>query len=308
MPVNFKQEIEMEKDKIRLGIAPIGWTNDDLPDLGSENTFEQCVSEMALAGFSGTEVGNKYPRDVNVLKKALDLRGIEICNAWFSACFTRRPEDEVLAEFIDHRDFLHEMGAKIIGAAEVGNSIQGLDEPIFDAKPVYTEEEWDKVVCGFNKMADLAEEKGMKLACHHHMGTGVQTMKEIDRFMESVQGNVYLLYDSGHIYYSEDDYQACIILLDKYMDRIAHVHLKDVRPQVIESVKEQKKSFLDGVRAGTFTVPGDGAIDFGPIFELLRNKGYEGWMVVEAEQDPAKANPLEYAIKARKYIKEKAGI
>lgn len=297
----------MENNKIKVGIAPIGWTNDDLPDLGSENTFEQCVSEMAFAGFKGTEVGNKYPRDTKVLKKALNMRGIEICNAWFSACFTTKSEEEALKEFIEHRDFLYEMGAKIIGAAEVGNSIQGLNEPIFDAKPVYTKEQWEKVVRGYNLMADLAEEKGMKLACHHHMGTGVQTMEEIHRFMESVQSNVYLLYDSGHIYYSEGTYDSCIELLEKYADRIAHVHLKDVRPEIIKKVREEKLSFLDGVRAGTFTVPGDGAIDFTPIFKILNDKGYEGWMVVEAEQDPAKANPLEYALKARKYINEKSG-
>lgn len=297
----------MGNKKIRVGIAPIGWTNDDLPDLGSENTFEQCVSEMALAGFRGTEVGNKYPRDTAVLKKALALREIEICNAWFSACFTSKPEAEVLKEFIQHRDFLYEMGAKVIGAAEVGNSIQGLDKPIFEAKPVYTEEQWKKVIRGFNLMADLAEEKNMKLSCHHHMGTGVQTMEEIDRFMDSVQKNVYLLYDSGHIYYSDGTYEPCLTLLKKYIGRIAHIHLKDVRPEIIEKVKNEKLSFLDGVRAGTFTVPGDGAIDFEPIFRIINESGYEGWMVVEAEQDPAKANPLEYALKARKYIEEKSG-
>lgn len=297
----------MKNAKIKLGIAPIGWTNDDLPDLGSENTFEQCVSEMALAGFTGSEVGNKYPKDTKVLKKALELRGIEICNAWFSACFTSKAEAEVLEEFVAHRDFLYEMGAKVIGAAEVGNSIQGLKEPIFDAKPVYTEEQWGKVVRGYNLMADLAEEKGMKLACHHHMGTGIQTMEEIDRFMENVQENVYLLFDSGHIYYSEGSEESCLELLKKYIGRTAHVHLKDVRPEVIAKVKNEKLSFLDGVREGSFTVPGDGAIDFYPIFNVLEENGYEGWMVVEAEQDPAKANPLEYAMKARKYIKEKSG-
>lgn len=298
----------MENKRIRVGIAPIGWTNDDLPDLGSENTFEQCVSEMALAGFKGCEVGNKYPRDTAVLKKALALRGIEICNAWFSACFTTKSEEEVLKEFVEHRDFLYEMGAKVIGAAEVGNSIQGLPDPIFDAKPVYTEEQWKKVVTGYNKMADLATEKGMKLACHHHMGTGVQTTEEIDRFMESVQDNVYLLYDSGHIFYSEGNQEACLTILKKYIDRIAHVHLKDVRPEVVEKVRKEKLSFLDGVRAGTFTVPGDGAIDFAPIFKIINESNFEGWMVVEAEQDPAKANPLEYALKARKYIEEKSGV
>lgn len=131
----------------------------------------------------------------------------------------------------------------MIGAAEVGNSIQGLNEPIFDAKPVYTEEQWQKVVRGYNLMADLAEEEALKLACHHHMGTGVQTLEEIDRFMESVQKNVYLLYDTGHIYYSEGNFEACLTVLNKYIDRIAHVHLKDVRPEVVEKVRAGKLSF-----------------------------------------------------------------
>lgn len=243
----------METQRIRLGIAPIGWTNDDLPDLGSENTFEQCVSEMALAGFQGTEVGNKYPKDTAVLQKALSLRGLQVCNAWFSAAFTSKPFDEVMKEFQAHRDFLHTMGAKVIGAAEIGNSIQGLPKPVFDAKPVYTQEQWDVVVKGFNQMAKLAAEKGMKLSCHHHMGTGIQTMQEISRFMESVNEDVYLLFDSGHIYYAEGSEAACLELLKKYAGRIAHVHLKDVRADMIQKVKAEKRSFLDGVRMGTFT-------------------------------------------------------
>ena len=295
-------------ENMKLGIAPIGWTNDDIPELGGENTFEQCVSEMALAGFQGTEVGNKYPRDTAVLTKALALRGLQICNAWFSACFTSKPFDKVLEEFIEHRDFLHEMGAEVIGAAEVGNSIQGLQKPIFDAKPVYTEEQWDAVIRGYDRMAELAAEKGMKLACHHHMGTGIQTAQEIDRFMGSVKGNVHLLYDTGHIYYAEGTAESCLTLLEKYSDRIAHVHLKDIRPDILQKVKEEKRSFLEGVRLGVFTVPGDGAIDFAPIFEFLQEKGYKGWAVVEAEQDPAKANPLEYAIKARNYIRKITGM
>lgn len=298
----------MDKNKVKLGIAPIGWTNDDMPDLGSENTFEQCVSEMALAGFTGSEVGNKYPRDVEVLKKALALRNMEICNAWFSACFTTKTKEEVAAEFIEHRDFLHSMGAKVIGAAEVGNSIQGLDEPIFAAKPVYTEEQWEAVTSGYSMLAELAKEKGMKLTCHHHMGTGIQTPEEIDRFMSMVSDDVYLLFDTGHIYYSEGTQEAVMAVLNKYIDRIAHVHLKDVRPEVVAKAKAENWSFLQGVRAGTFTIPGDGAIDFDPVFKALEDAGYEGYMVVEAEQDPAKANPLEYAIRARKFIAEKTGL
>jgi inosose dehydratase len=263
---------------------------------------------MALAGCTGCEVGNKYPRDVEVLKKALALRNMGICNAWFSACFTTKTKEEVAAEFIEHRDFLHAMGAKIIGAAEVGNSIQGLDEPIFAAKPVYTEEQWEAVTSGYSMLAELAKEKGMKLTCHHHMGTGIQTPEEIDRFMSMVSDDVYLLFDTGHIYYSEGTQEAVMAVLNKYIDRIAHVHLKDVRPEVVAKAKAENWSFLQGVRAGTFTIPGDGAIDFDPVFKALEDAGYEGYMVVEAEQDPAKANPLEYAIRARKFIAEKTGL
>ena len=298
----------MDQNKVRLGIAPIAWTNDDLPDLGAENTFEQCISEMALAGFTGCEVGNKYPRDVSVLKKALDLRGLRICNAWFSAKFTTKPIDAVIEKFIVHRDFLNDMGAKVIGAAEVGNSIQGLDVSIFDEKPIYTQEQWDAVTKGFNEMARLADEKGMKLACHHHMGTGIQTKQEVERFMEMTHDNVYLLFDSGHFVYSEGNEEAGLEILEKYIKRIAHVHLKDIRPELLKQVKEKKLSFLDGVRLGTFTIPGDGSIKFKPIFDILEKYNYEGWMVVEAEQDPAKADPLEYAFKARQYIREMTGL
>ena len=146
----------LKKEAVKLGIAPIAWTNDDLPELGGENTFEQCVSEMALAGFTGCEVGNKYPKDTTVLAKALDLRGIQICNAWFSTFFTTKPGEETIEEFIKHRDFLHAMGAKVIGCSEQGHSIQGQEKAIFDEKPSFTDEEWDKLAQGMNKLAQLS--------------------------------------------------------------------------------------------------------------------------------------------------------
>ncbi len=298
----------LNKDKVRLGIAPIAWTNDDLPELGSENTFEQCVSEMALSGFTGSEVGNKYPKDPAVLKPMLDIRGVQICNAWFSTLFTSEAPEVTYEAFIEHRDFLHAMGAEVIGCSEQGNSIQGTDKAVFDEKPVYTEEEWKKVTEGMNHLAELAEEKGMKVSFHHHMGTGVQTPEEIDRFMAETNDNVYLLFDSGHLVYSEGNVQAAYDVLKKHVGRTAHVHLKDVRMDVVSNVKAEKLSFLEGVSLGAFTVPGDGIIDFEPIFKILEEADFEGWMVVEAEQDPAKANPFEYAVKARKYINEKTGL
>jgi inosose dehydratase len=296
----------MSDMNVRLAIAPIGWTNDDLPELGGQIPFEQCVSEMALAGFKGSEVGNKYPKDPAVLNKALGLRGLTICNAWFSSFLTTRPYAEVEAEFIQHRDFLHAVGARVIGAAEQGHSIQGLDLPVFDQKPSFTDAEWTRLTEGLDKLGRRAQEKGMTLTYHHHMGTGVQTAAEIDRLMEhTTPGLLDLLFDTGHLVFAGEDHLA---VLKKWGKRIKHVHLKDVRPAVVAKIKAEKKSFLTAVKSGAFTVPGDGSVDFVPVFQALRDLAYQGWWVVEAEQDPALANPLEYAIKARSYIRAKAGI
>ena len=297
----------LNPEKVRLGIAPIGWTNDDMPDLGGENTFEQCISEMALAGFKGSEIGNKYPQDPAVLKRYLDARGLQICNAWFSALFTSAPYEQTLEAFVRHRDRLHALGAKVISASEQGNSIQGKPLNIFGPdKPVYTEEQWALVARGFNDMGRLAREKGMTLCCHHHMGTGVQTVEEIDRFLSMTDPElVFLLFDSGHLTFAGVD---PVPVLRRHIGRVRHVHLKDVRLKVRDEARRQGMSFLDAVRAGVFTVPGDGDVDFGPIFDLLQSGGYEGWVVVEAEQDPAKANPFEYAVKARRYIAEQTGL
>jgi inosose dehydratase len=297
----------MAEKRIRLAIAPIGWTNDDLPELGRENTFEQCISEMALAGFEGSEVGNKYPRDPAVLKRALELRGLCICNAWFSAYLTTRPYAEVERDFIVQRDFLHAVGARVIGAAEQGKSIQGKqDIPVFDGKPCFTDEEWKRLAEGLNRLGERAREKDMTLTYHHHMGTGVQTAEEIDRLMESTdEGLLSLLFDTGHLVFSGEDPAA---VLAKHIARVRHVHLKDVRAGVLEQVRRERLSFLSAVKRGVFTVPGDGGVSFPPLFEQLKRHGYSGWYVVEAEQDPARANPLEYAMKARAFIRETAGV
>ena len=297
-----------DKNKVKLGIAPIAWTNDDMPDLGKENTFEQCVSEMALAGFTGSEVGNKYPKDPEVLKKALELRGVEICNQWFSSFLITKPFEEVEKEFRAQLAFLKAMGAKVIGASEQSYSVQGqLDTPIFGHKYEMNDQEWDTFCTGMNKLGKIAkEEYGIALTSHHHMGTVVQSLAEVDRMMENTDPEyVSLLFDTGHFTYCGED---PLEVVKKYVHRIKHVHLKDIRPEVVEQVKKENMSFLAGVRAGAFTIPGDGCINYDPIFKVLEDAGYEGYMVVEAEQDPAKANPLEYAIRARKFIAEKTGL
>ena len=298
----------LNKEKVKLGIAPIAWTNDDLPDLGAENTFEQCVSEMALAGYTGSEVGNKYPKDPKELKKTLDLRGMEICNQWFSSFLITKPFEEVEKEFRSQLEYLKAMGAKIIGASEQSYSVQGQqDTPIFGHKYVMNDEEWERFCNGMNALGKIAkEEYGISLTFHHHMGTVVQNPDEVERMMENTDPEyVSLLFDTGHFTYCGAD---PLEMVKKYIGRIKHVHLKDIRPEVVKEVKEKELSFLDGVRMGAFTVPGDGCIDFDPIFKVLEENDYEGYMLVEAEQDPAKANPLEYAMKARDFIREKTGL
>ncbi|ASA26545.1 myo-inosose-2 dehydratase [Paenibacillus donghaensis] len=292
---------------VKLAIAPIAWTNDDMPELGRDNTFEQCISEMALAGFQGSEVGNKYPRSPDRLHRALELRGLEIASAWFSAYLTVRPYEVTAEAFCAHRDFLHEMGANVIVVSEQGRSIQGqMDTPLFAGKPVFTETEWAALAEGLGGLGRLAAEKGMTLVYHHHMGTGVQTVAEIARLMELTEpGEVSLLFDSGHLAFAGEN---PLEVLRAHLPRIKHVHLKDIRPEVVERVMRDQLSFLQAVKAGAFTVPGDGCIAFAEIFAELARHSYTGWFVVEAEQDPALADPLEYAIKARRYIRESTGL
>ena len=294
---------------VHLGIAPIGWCNDDMPELGAENTFKQIVSEMALAGFTGCEIGNKYPSDPVELKKQLDLRGMRIASRWFSSFLLTKPYEEVEAEFIRELDFLAAVGANRINVSEQSYSIQGkTDVPILTGghKYVMNDAEWDRFCDGLNKLGRVARERGFKLCFHHHMGTVVQSSEETDRMMANTDPeDVFLCYDTGHFTFAGEDPLA---MLKKYVDRVGHVHLKDMRLSVVEEVRKNNWSFLTAVRNGAFTVPGDGDVDFDPVFEVLADAGYQGWLLVEAEQDPAKADPLEYAIKGRTYIREHTGL
>lgn len=297
----------LKKGEVKLGIAPIAWTNDDIPELGGEISFEQCIDEMAQADYEGSEVGNKYPRDPEVLKKALKPRGLRIASAWFSSFLTTKPVKKTAVEFVKHRDFLHAMGAEVIVVSEQGHSIQGqMDTPLHANKPVFTDEEWEKLVVGLHHLGDLAAEKEMKIVYHHHMGTGVQTFEEVERLMASTDPEkVYLLLDTGHIVFAGGDPVA---MIDKFGSRIKHVHFKDLRKNIEQEVADKNLSFLQGVKRGVFTVPGDGYIDFALVIEGLNRIDYKGWIIVEAEQDPALAPPLEYAQRAREYIREKTGL
>ena len=296
----------MNMGKIKLAAAPIGWTNDDIPELGGEISFEQCISEMALAGYTGSEVGNKYPSDPVELKKYLDPRGLQICNKWFSSYLLSSPFEDVVESFREELDYLKALGAEVIGPSEQTRSCQGLPVSVFSKKPQFTHEEFKKLTTGMNELGKIARDEGLRLAYHHHMGTGVQTVEETDRFLNDTNPeDVYLLYDSGHFAFAGEDPVAA---LEQFISRVGHIHLKDVRISSFHEAKEKELSFLDAVRNGVFTVPGDGDLDFLSLFKIIRDTDYQGWMVVEAEQDPAKANPYLYAKMGREFIREKTGI
>jgi inosose dehydratase len=286
---------------ILWGIAPIGWRNDDIPEIGADNTLQHLLSDIVVAGFDGTEVGGFFP-EPQILNKELQLRNLKIAGQWFSSYIIRDGIETAAAAFHKHCEYLQQVHASVAVISEQTHSIQGTGRCVFSDKPYFTDEEWSQLCQGLNELGRIAEQYQLKLVFHHHMGTGVQTLEEVDRLMENTDPQyVHLLYDTGHIYVSDGDY---LTLLHRHMDRIRHVHFKDARKKVLDNCKKEKKSFRDSFLMGMFTVPGDGCIDFSKVYEVLLEQQYSGWIVVEAEQDPAVAHPLEYALLARKYINE----
>lgn len=294
------------REKVFLGITPTVWTNDDLPTLGDDIPFEQCVSEMALAGFQGCSVGHKFPRDTAQLRAALDLRGLRVSEPWASTYFSvEGMEQRTRQSFTDQMNFIKAMGGTDVVVAELGHAVHQQPISLLPNKPVMNDDQWRRVTEGLNELGKLADDHGMKLSYHHHMGTVVQNRDEVDRLMESTDPRyVHLLLDTGHFHWSGGD---PLQLTKDHISRIKHVHLKDIRDEVTRKARENDWSFLEAVVEGAFTVPGDGVIDFVPILQVLSDAGYEGWLVVEAEQDAAKAHPLTYALKARSYLRQVIG-
>ena len=293
--------------KVQFGCAPINWTNDDLPSLGGDLTYQQCLSEMALAGYEGSEGGCKYPKDLETMKKALELRGLKICNMWFSTMFTSFQNEETIEAFKKHLDYTYELGARVVGCGECGVTIHGNEgTPLKIERPILNDEQFENLINGLNTLGKIAKEKGMKLCFHPHVGTGIETLEEIDRLMDGTDSElVYLLFDTGHSTVAGEDAAE---IIEKYIDRVGHIHVKDVRGGQLDELTDNDWSFLTGVKNGMFTVPGDGSkVDWNRVFKTIKESNYEGWIVVEAEQDPAKADPLEYAIKARKFMREQLG-
>ncbi len=297
--------VNFDRDKVKLGVTPTLWWNDDFPSMDIGIPFEQAISEMALAGFEGSSVGHKYPTDTTVLKNAMALRGLVVEEPWTSTYFTiKEMKSQTLAAFHQSLEFIKAVGGKEMVVAELGGSAHVLPVALYANKPTFTDEQWADLCDGLNYIGGIAASEGMRLSYHHHMGTGVMYRDEIARLMEGTDENVHLLIDTGHADFAGVD---PLEVTKTYVDRIGHVHLKDIRPEVVAMTKEQGLSFQQAIEAGVFTVPGDGSIDFVPILQTLADADYEGWLVVEAEQDPAKATPLEYALKARNYLREVLG-
>lgn len=298
----------LDKNKVRIGIAPIAWTEDDMPEMGAENSFLQTISEIALTGYTGTEIGCQYPRDPDVLNREFARRGLSAVTAWISTYLNEQPLWMNERAFVDHMNFLKSIGATLINTSDQSFSIQHQWNTPLGNKRVLNDDEWEQLDRGLDHLGKIAYDSGMKIVYHHHMTTTVQFASEIDRLMEMTDPKyVSLIFDTGHLTFAGED---PVEVLKKHGKRIGHVHLKNVRREAMDRCYEQKKSFLRSIPEGVFTVPGDpeGCVDFPTVFKLLDEMNYEGWLIVEAEQDPAKANPLDYARMARAYVKEHTGL
>ena len=287
---------------ITLGIAPINWTNDDDPSLGGNIPFAQCIQEMAEAGYCGTELGSKFPSEVPRLQQALTEQGLQLASGWFSTYFTEQGKnEETLSRFLDKLSFLRAMGASFVNVCECGHAIQGTPLPILgEKKPRFSELQWKQLIQGLHTLGRIAHDFDMHIVYHYHAGTGVFHLDEIDTLMKHTSPElVSLLLDTGHAVFADIN---PLQLMEQYGARIRYVHLKDIRMSVLNTVAAKRLSFMDSVRAGVFTVPGDGDLNFSPILTSLDALNYKGWMIVEAEQDPAVAQPLVYAKKAMAYL------
>ncbi|KUL94730.1 MocC [Bosea sp. WAO] len=282
---------------IRIGANPIGWSNDDLQEVGGATPLETCLAEAREAGFVGMELGHKFPREPKALKAALAPFGMACISGWYSAELLKRDADEEMKHLRPHLDLLKAMGSNVLVFAETSNAIHGDRSKPLSQRPVMAPGDWAQFGRRITEVAERTLAEGIRLVYHHHMGTIVESEADIDAFMAATGEAAHLLLDTGHATWGGAD---PVRLARRYRARISHVHAKDVRKAMMEQARAEDWSFLDailgkGVDLGVYTVPGDGMVDYSAVFKAL--PGYSGWVVVEAEQDPEKAHPLTYAKK-----------
>lgn len=294
-----------------VGINPIVWSNDDFQELGGGTSLDRCLAEMSAAGYAGAELGHKFPRTAAELGRALAAHRLRLVSGWHSTYFAERDQAEELASAQAHLELLRALGATVFIAAECSRrTYNQADTPLGWAadRPQLDERGWADVVRGLDALAARCAAAGLRLVYHHHMGTVIQAESELDRLMAAVPG-LGLLLDPGHLAFAGADPS---VVLRRYESRIGHVHLKNVRPAIVARARRERWSFRRAVVEGVFTIPGDGqpgdgSVDFPLIFNRLAAQAYRGWLVVEAEEDPAKTDPLAKAQRARAYIKTQTG-
>ncbi len=277
---------------VRIGINPITWTNDDVPELGGDTPLETCLAETRAAGYRGTELGGKFPRESRALAKVLGQHHLELVSGWYDGRILERSVDQEFEAVLAHLTLLRDCGANCVVYADTSRGRHdGIFQPI-SKRPKLEPHEWtgygEKITALAEKMAAF----GVGMAFHHHMGTIIETDEEIGLLMQHTGKAVGLLFDTGHCLFSGGDPAA---LLARHLDRVVHFHCKDVRPAILQKARREDMSFMGAVLEGIFTVPGDGCVDFQSLLTMLAKRGYQGWIVVEAEQDPKKAHPLTYA-------------
>lgn len=320
------QKPKLSQNRVWLGITPTLWWNDDFINIDIGIPFEQCVSEIALAGYGGCSIGHKFPTDPDKLRGALELRGLRISEPWVSTYFTiEAMKEQTIRNVRERLAFMQAVEGRSddprradLVVAELGHAVHPLPVNLFPNCPTFTERQWDLLTEGLNEIGRIAREEGRLLCYHPHLGTGVMTRPTVDRLFDNTDPNlVHMLFDTAHLAAGGADPLA---VARKFARRIKHIHLKDIRAEIVKRTREEGWSFATAIEGpppaagaapqpdGIFTVPGDGSLDtFPEILQELGDAGFQGWLVIEAEQDPAKANPLDYAQKARAFLREHLG-
>lgn len=278
---------------ILYGTNPIAWSNDDDQTLGADISLEQCLREAGEIGFDGIEKGHKMPTDPGALRAALAPHGLRFVSGWHSLNLLTRSVEAEKRAIQPHLDLLKAMDCRVCIVCETSNAIHGRDDVPLAESPVLPHDGWARFGADVEALAEHVAAEGLTLVYHHHMGTIVETPEEIDRFMAATGPATKLLLDTGHGLFGGGDPVA---LAEAHMGRVAHIHAKNVRPAVADVVRRERLSFLEAVRRGVFTVPGDaeGGVDFAPVLAVAARHGYSGWLVIEAEQDPAVRIPRDY--------------
>ncbi len=278
--------------QLKLGMSPISWSNDDLPQLGGETTLETCLRETREAGYTGTELGGKFPKDKETLGKVLAQHDLKLVSGWYSGLLLNNTLENELERVKPQLELFAALEAPVLVYGETYLTVQNRQHEPLASKPVFADSEFTAYGERLTGLADYCASQGVQLTFHHHMGTGVETERELDLTMANTGESVGLLIDTGHLLFAGGDILAVI---ERHGHRVNHVHAKDVRSEVLEAVDREKDSFLDCVLRGVFTVPGDGMIDYHAVLQALADQEFQGWVIVEAEQDPAEADPYEYA-------------